>query len=178
MNYAMRFICALTLIMVVLAVLAPITVWGGAPRFSTGAGLSVLELHGLKTVWGLPENERAARLLLGVLEFSPLAGLGTRFTAEFGLLAGRSLAKFDTELLLNIPLHGARAYFGGGSGILRYETRFHFTVHLAAGLKKDLFKTMTVFMDAKLLGVLQLSGGPLFLARPPLQFSPGVTFYF
>jgi hypothetical protein len=146
------------------------------PRLSAGIGLGILELHGLKDSWGVTED--VACLLQGVAEFSPNSGLGARFTGEFGLLEGRRLSKFEIAILLNIPLHGARAYFGGGTGILNFDDRLYPVFHLAGGLKSDIFNLLTVFIDARLLGVLQLSGGPLLLPRMPLQFSPGVMFYF
>ena len=115
-------------------------------------------------------------MALGVAEFDTTAGLGVRFTLGFGWLADRAISKFDTELLLNLPLRGARAYFGGGSGLLRYGEGLDIALQLTAGLKKD-FGSMMIFMDAKILLVLQLSGG-LFLREMPFQFSPGVTFHF
>lgn len=176
---AIRIVCPVAVLGLLVITLASPPVWATPQpqRFSVGTGLGVLELSGLQDLWGLAGSEQTARLILGIVEFDPIAGLGARFCAGFGLLQGQSLLKFDTELLLNLPLHGARAYFGGGSGLLRYGEGLNLALQLTAGLKKDLW-IMKVFMDAKLLLVLQLSGGPLFLSKMPFQFSPGVMLYF
>ena len=149
---------------------------GTEMRLSAGAGLGILELHGLKGFWGVTAD--VARLFQGVAELSPRSGLGARLTGEFGLLEDQRLSKFELSILLNIPLRRARAYFGVGSGILNFGDHLYPVFHLVSGLKSDIFDILTVFIDAKLIGVLQLSGGSLFLPGPPLQFSPGVMFYF
>jgi len=166
----------LPLIVLLILVAFGLSVAGAEQRFSLGAGLGILELHGLKEIW--PVDADVARLILGVAEFGPRAGLGARLTGGFGLLDGEGLSEFELAALLNIPLHGARFYLGGGTGIVRFAERVYPLAFLSVGLKGDIFRFLTVYIDAQLLGVLQLSGGPLFPPGMPLQFSPGLTFYF
>ncbi|MFQ6090397.1 MAG: hypothetical protein ACE5LD_03060 [Candidatus Bipolaricaulia bacterium] len=145
-------------------------------NFAAGAGLGILELHGLKGAWGLTED--VARLLQGVAELGPRAGLGARLSGEWGLLEGQGLSKFDLAIHLNVPLRGAAAYFGGGSGILGFGGHIYPLVHLVGGLKAEVFHILTVFIEAKLIGVLELSGRPSLFPGMPLEFSPGAMFYF
>jgi len=145
-------------------------------QFSLGAGLGIVELHGLKERWGVEAD--VARLILGVAEFGPRAGLGARLIGGSGLLDGEWLSEFELAVLFTIPLHGARFYLGGGTGILSFAGQIHPLAFLALGLKADLFGLFMVIFDAQLLGVLQLSGGPLLPPGPPFQFSPGVLIYF
>lgn len=146
-------------------------------RFSAGVGLGILELNGLKAAWGT--SVETTQLIQGVVEFGPLSGsgLGVRFTAEFGLLGGPGLSKFETGVFLHIPGRDARLYLGGGPGLLAHEGRIDFALHFGGGVKKDLPSALTVFLDAKLIGVLELSG-PRLLPGPPLQFTAGVTLSF
>ncbi len=145
--------------------------------FSAGAGLGILELNGLKAAWGV--SEETVRLLQGVVEFGPLSsasGLGVRFTGELGLPGGPELSKFETAILFHILGRDARFYLGGGTGLLAHEGRLDFTIHLGSGLKKDLPGALTLFLDAKLIGLIELSvRGPRLLPGPPLQFTVGVT---
>lgn len=149
---------------------------GPARRFSTGVGLGLLELHGLKDTWAVTAD--TVQLIQGVAEFSPLTGLGVRFTGAFSLPGGPQVSAFETALLLHFPGRDSRIYLGGGSGILSHNAGPLFTLHLAAGLKRDLMDSLTVFLDVRLLEVLDLSGGRLFLPGPLRQFTPGVSFYF
>jgi len=151
---------------------------GAEQRLSLGAGLGILELHGLKDRWSVDTDVDVARLILGVAEFGPRTGLGARLTGGFGLLEGQNLSQFELALLVNIPLHGARFYLGGGTGILNLSDQIYPLALLSLGLKGDLFGLLTVFFEAQLLGVLDLSGGPLFPPGMPFQFNPGVMFHF
>lgn len=166
----------LCLIALLVLVAFGLSVAGAEQRFSLGAGLGILELHGLKDLWSVDAD--VARLILGVAELSPSSGLGARLTGGFGLLAGRGLSQFELAVLFNIPLHGARFYLGGGTGILNFAERIYPLAFLSVGLKGDVFGLFTVFFDLQLLGVLQLSGEPLFPQGMPFQFSPGVLVYF
>ena len=169
----MRYFLIVALIWVGLTYVAEA---GAGLRLSAGVGLGVLELRDLKDVWGVTED--VARLLQGVADFSPSAGLGARLTGEFGLLEGQGLSKFELSLLLCVPLRGAQAYFGGGTGILNFGGHLYPVLHLVGGLKGDVFDILIIFLDAKLIGVLELGDGPLFLSNPLLQLSPGVMIYF
>lgn len=172
-----RFIirCLLALALISLALTWPGEV-RAERRFSVGAGLGLLELHGLEDTWGMAVD--TVQLVQGVAEFSPLAGLGVRFTGAFSLPGGPQLFLFETALLFHFPGRNSRLYLGGGSGILSQNAGPLFTLHLAAGLKRDLMDSLTVFLDVRLLQVLDLSGGRLFLPGLLRQFTPGVTFYF
>jgi hypothetical protein len=145
-------------------------------RLSLGAELGILELHGLRDTWDVDAD--VARLLLGVAEFGPSSGLGARLSGGFGTLEEQSLSKFELAVLFNIPLHGARFYLSGGTGIVRFAERIYPLAFLSVGLKGDIFRFLTVYIDAQLLGVLQLSGEPLFPPGMPFQFSPGVLVHF
>jgi hypothetical protein len=145
-------------------------------RFSAGIGLGILDLNGLGAAWGVSEG--TAQLLQGVVEIGPLSGLGVRFAAEFGLpsLGSPEFSKFETAILFHIPGRDARLYLGGGTGLLIYRSRLDFAIYLSSGLKKDLPGALTVFLDAKLIGVLELHG-PRLIPEPPLQFTAGVALF-
>jgi hypothetical protein len=161
-------------IMVVLIITLVVAAAQAGPRLSGGAGLEIVELNGLKGAWGVTED--IARLVQGVAEFSPKSGLGARFGGGFGLVEGLGISKFEISILANIPLRGAGAYFGGGSGILSFGNHFYPLVQLIVGLKSEIFAVLTIFIDAKLIGVLQLTGEPLLLLGVPSEFSFGVMF--
>ncbi|GEM_PF-3321014 len=182
----MRYFCT--------AALALIWIWVGPAEAAwtqpqpqmlqpaAGVGLGILELRGLKAAWGLSGGEDVVRLPQGLVELSPPAptgsGWGVRLSGGFGLLEGEKLLTFELSLLLGLPLRGARAYLGGGSGILSYRGQFYPTLHLMSGLKGEALGPLplTIFMDVKLISVLDLSGSPPLLGAP-LQLTPGVMLY-
>ncbi|MCR4404752.1 MAG: hypothetical protein NUW06_05740 [Candidatus Acetothermia bacterium] len=166
--------CLLLLAMTVVGLAHPSA--AGAERpFSAGLGFGLLELHRLRDIWGM--TVETVQLLETVAEFGPRSGLGARFTGGFSLPGGPQVSAFETALLLHFPGRDSRIYLGGGSGILCHGDSLNFTLHLAAGLKRDLQDYLTVFLDVKLLGILELSGGLLFFPSPLVQFTPGLTFY-
>lgn len=165
----MRYLLALLLVCASLVGVAQ----AAGTRLSVGAGLEILELRGLPGVWGVTED--VARLIQGVAEFGPKSDVGARFAGGFGLLEGQAVSKFEISILANIPLRGARAYFGGGSGLLNFGNHVYPLLQVVSGLKSEAFGILTVFIEAKLLGVLQLSDGPL-LGGIPLEFCFGAMF--
>lgn len=168
----MRALTALLLVFVWMIFASP-TAPAAEPLLAVGGGLGFL--GGLKAMLG--NMARPLIIWQAVAELPAERRLSARFTFGFGSLGPISLTQLDTLLLIRL---GGKIYLGVGSGLMRFVgadlDRWRLAGYGLVGLKSEVFKGATFFLDLKLIAFLPDMGSILAAGTVPFQFSFGMTF--